>query len=432
MTDRDYPKNYYSDGMTLPAPRPTAQGEIACENCIVGGGIAGIMLARDLAAAKKDVILLEGSRLGWGASGRNGGFVVSGWAEGLAAIEARVGLEQAKALQALSFEGLEMVRSAIQVLDHGLLEGRGYLSLARHDDEEGLKRERDYLARHYGQELTYLSRAEVQERVHSPRYHQGLLDNSAFHVQALALCLALAADAEKSGARFHETSPVVSFERPASAWHIRTAQAKITCRNLVLCSGGYGGAEMGRLARGYLPISTYLILTEPLGEPLEKAIATGSALADRRRAGNYFRKAAGGRLLWGGDITAFGLERPAEIGEKLKRDARSVFPQLGDFRIEAAWGGRMAYARHKMPIVGPLDGGLWACCGFGGHGMNTGPICARLVAEGVTGASDRYRLLSPFGPSWNGGFLGPLAAEVIFRGMKLRDAWQERSARGSS
>jgi gamma-glutamylputrescine oxidase len=331
-------------------------------------------------------------------------------------------------LHALSVEGLEMVREAIENRDPSLQEGQGYLSLARHDDEDGLKRERDHLARHYGQKLHYLSRREVQEKVNSGRYHQGLLDGSAFHVQTLTLCLALADKAEQSGARLYEESPVIAIDSAGTKKRIKTAQARITCRDLVLCCGGYGGAETGRLAQAILPISTYVILTEPLGNRLDQAIATSAALADRRRAGNYFRKVSGSRLLWGGDITAFGLERPAAIGMKLKRDLRSVFPQLGDIAIEVAWGGRMAYARHKMPIVGPLGPGLWACCGFGGHGLNTGPICARLVAEGITGASDRYRLLAPFGLSWNGGVLGPLAAEAIFRSMKLRDAWQERRA----
>ena len=421
-----YPETCYSIGLPLPEVRPPAQGRIDCDCCVVGGGLAGIAVASELAAAGQEVIVLENRRLGWGASGRNGGLVISGWAKGLEAIERRLGLNGAKALQGLSNEGVEWVRAAIGRLDPRLFEGTGFLSLARREAASELKQERDHLLRHYGETLRYLSRAEVQAQVISPRYHQGLYDPRAFHIHALGFCLALAAEAESLGARFCEHSPVIKIDTGMPVKRVRTAEAEITCRHLVLCGGGYGGTEMDLLARSYLPISTYIIQTEPLEDRLDALLASEAGLADRRRAGNYFRKRVGGRLLWGGDITAFGREQPETIARNLKRELGTVFPQLADVRIEAAWGGRMAYARHKMPIVGPLQEGLWACCGFGGHGLNTGPICARLVAEGITGASDRYRLLAPFGLSWNGGILGPLAAEAIFRGMKLRDAWQER------
>ena len=151
-------------------------------------------------------------------------------------------------------------------------------------------------------------------------------------------------------------------------------------------------------------------------------------MSDERRAGNYYRIVDGDRLLWGGDITAFGELHPQHIARKMSRDLVGVYPQLADHQgeipVEYSWSGLMGYARHLMPEIGPLDDGLWACTSFGGHGANTAPIGGRLVAEAICSESERWNLFNAYGFPWNGGPLGPYAVESVYRKMQLGDQWR--------
>ncbi|MGH8359346.1 MAG: NAD(P)/FAD-dependent oxidoreductase, partial [Pseudomonas sp.] len=168
------------------------------------------------------------------------------------------------------------------------------------------------------------------------------------------------------------------------------------------------------------------VLTEHLGDRLAEAVCTSDAVGDNRRASDYYRIVEGDRLLWGGRITTRNLQDEKRLGQLLTQDILDVYPQLRGIRIDKAWSGLMGYARHKMPHIGPLGQGLWACTSFGGHGMNTAPIGARVIAEAICGETDRYRLFDAYGLEWNGGPLGPAAAQTVYAGLKMMDMFQEK------
>jgi gamma-glutamylputrescine oxidase len=401
------------------------QGHKATDVCIVGGGLAGLFLAQSLAQRSISSILIEARQIGAGASGRNGGFCSPGWAATHAAIEKKLGVASARELFELSREGFSMVRDTLQAVDAELTWGK--LQVSTFDAADALQRSRDHLARRYGYDIEYLDTESVRSRLDSRRYHQGLRDPGAFHCDPLQLCRALMSSLDPSSTELFEATPALGFSRMPAGWQVRTPQGSIQARRLVLCCGGYGGREVGRLRRMFLPITTYIVVTPPLAA-LGQVIRTTDAVSDDRRAGNYYRIVAGDRLLWGGDITAFGRHAPERIATRMGRDIAGFFPALagrdGSVAVEIAWSGLMGYARHMMPQVGPLADDLWACTSFGGHGLNTAPVAARLVAEGISGESDRWKRLAPFGFCWNGGLFGPLAAESVYRLMKLADRWR--------
>ena len=425
-----YSDTYYTATLRPAPPRPALIGNTHADVCVVGGGLAGLSTAWELLARGKSVVLLEAARLAWGASGRNGGFVSQGWAQGLPAIERRCGRAQAAALFTLSLEGVEAVRAMITRHQlPGCAPTSGALNLTRYEDGENLKRQAERMATEFNVPLEYLDRVAVQERLSTDRYFQGLRDPKGFHFHPLNYCLGVAALIERQGGALYEHSPMVRVERHAAGHRVITAHGSVACEHVVYCCGGYGGKEFGRLRRAFLPIATYVVLTEPLGERLQASIRTTDALGDDRRAGDYYRIVEGDRLLWGGHITTRALQDERRLAALLTADILDVYPQLQGLKIDKAWSGLMGYARHKMPHIGPLAPGVWACASFGGHGMNTAPIAGRVVAEAICGETDRYRLFEPFGLRWNGGPFGPVAAQLVYTGLRVMDRVQEARAR---
>ncbi len=184
----------------------------------------------------------------------------------------------------------------------------------------------------------------------------------------------------------------------------------------------------GRLKRSFLPIATYVMLSEEAPELIRTAIATTDAIGDNRRAGDYYRLVEGGkRLLWGGRITTRAAS-PAALAGELRREMVGTYPQLKDLKTELAWSGLMSYARHLMPQIGEMQPGVWHCTAFGGHGLNTTAIGGKLVAEGILGQSDRYKLFKPFGLVWAGGYAGLAVAQLTYWKLQAQDWWRERAA----
>lgn len=426
-----YPNSFYAATRLTAPDRPPLHGRRTADVCVVGGGLAGLSTAWELVQRGRSVILLEQQRVAWGASGRNGGFVLQGWSEGLGAIEKRCGTDAAKALFRLSLEGVDIVRDTIS--RHalpGCAPTTGKLSVVRYDNADGLQRFRDRVAAEFGFEFEYLDTTRVREVLRTGRYFQALRDRHGFHFHPLNFCLGLAGLIEQAGGVIHEGTAMTGIRRSGPTLQVETPGGSIDCGAVVYCCGGYGGPEFGRLRRSFLPIATYVVLTERLGDRLHDVIRTTDAVGDDRRASDYYRVVDGDRLLWGGRITTHHEQDEARLSAMLTRDILDVFPQLDGIGIDRAWSGLMGYARHKMPHIRELEPGIWSCASFGGHGMNTAPIGGRVVAEALCGESDRVRLFSPYGLDWNGGPFGPPAAQTVYAGLKLMDYIQEtRSAR---
>ena len=408
---------YRRVGGEVPA-RPALVGRTEAETCIVGGGLAGLGMALSLAERGRASVLLEAGRIGDGASGRNGGMASAGFTRGHGFVAARAGAAVADALYRLSLDGLALLRRRIgrHAIACGLVEGVVEASW-RHDAGE-LERAAEPL-RALGARLEVWPRARLRQAYRSRRYRAGILDRDGFHLDPLALCRGLADAAEALGAVLHEASPALELAPAGGGWRLRTAAGEILARQVVLCTSADRPALAPALDRAVLPIRSHIVVTEPLGSRLALAVNAPHAVYDDRLATGYYRPLAGGRLLWGGRVDA--LPGPRSVEAALRRDLALVFPQLADVPFAAAWTGAMGFVRHRMPVVRPLVRGLWVATGFGGHGLNTTTLAGELVASALVEGDRRWGLLEAFGLPWNGGPLGPLAAQAFYSTFQLRD-----------
>jgi glycine/D-amino acid oxidase-like deaminating enzyme len=198
--------------------------------------------------------------------------------------------------------------------------------------------------------------------------------------------------------------------------------------HIIFATGGYTGGLMPVLRRAVLPISTYMMVSEPAPELIATAIRTPEAVLDDRRASDYYRVVDGGkRLLWGGRITTKAASA-AGIAAELRAEMEHVYPQLAPLRTEVSWSGQMAYARHLMPQIGKLAPGAWHVTAFGGHGLNTTALAGRVVAEAICGETNRIAAFAPFPLVWAGGAVGLAVAQATYWKLQLQDWWRERAA----
>ncbi len=405
--------------------RQILRGAIKADVCVIGGGLAGLTTALELSRRNIKVILLEARKLAWAASGRNGGFVSSGFAEGIEAVQARVGLDAARALYLLSAQGTEYVRGEIENSDPSIKMGDGWIVALRRRDNGDLRGYRDMMARDYGEDFEFLSAEQTRTRLNSPRYFESIANPKAFHFHPLRYSLMLAAKAEAHGAVIHEDTAALSVQSHGSDWRIKTAHGEVTARHVVHCVSSLDRNIHPASGRAVLPVATYVAVTEPLKQ---EAIRTASAIADTRRAGDYYRLIDGGRILWGGRITTR-IAEPARLAERMKRDMLSTYPQLGSPRIDYSWAGLMGYALHKMPLIGRDAQGQWFATAFGGHGMNTTAMAGGLIARAIADGDDEYRRFAAYAPVWAGGQFGRVGVQASYWYMQLRDRLDEaRSA----
>lgn len=426
----DYIDSHYSRSLADDRAYPVLNGPVEGDCLIVGGGLAGLSTALELARRGLRPLVFEAHRIGHGASGRNGGIVSPAFACGSEAITARVGDKAARDLHRMTIEGVAIVRSNIETL--GLAEARitpGLLHLRRFDQGGDLQAHADEFARHFDYPLTYLDRRAISDHLTSKRYFHGLDDTRAFHIHPLNYLRGLARQIVALGGAVFEQSPVLRVNTAGAEKRLVTATGTARARHIVFATGGYTGGLLPRLRRAVLPIATYMMLSEAAPDLLARVIHTRSAVLDDRRASDYFRLVEDGhRLLWGGRITTHAAGSSGII-HQLRREMVHVFPELQGLKTDISWSGQMAYARHLMPQIGQMGPGAWHATAFGGHGLNTTALAGRVLAEAISGESDRIRAFAPFPLSWAGGWAGLAVAQATYWRLQLQDWWRERSSR---
>lgn len=432
MRLHDYPASWYAATRDSAPERPPLRSHDEADVAVVGGGFAGLHTARLLVLQGKHVVLLERHRIGWGASGRNGGFVGPGYALRMGALIETLGIQHARRLYDQSKRGVAVVREAIEALGRAdILMGSGKLSLSRTDQGPDFAGRTRQLAEQLGASFEPWTTDEVRAVLVTPRYHQGIHDPLSFHIHPLNLALALARDIEAKGGHIHEFSDATGLARDDDGWRLATSGGSVQARHVVLAGNADLGSVHAHIAGAVLPVATYVAVTEKIGPKLAEAIRWRGAIADTRRAGDYYRVVDGDRLLWGGRITTDTRE-PRRLREMMRGDIVSAYPQLEDVRIAHAWPGIMGYAPHKMPQVGEIAPGLWVCSAFGGHGVAQTAAGADAVAAGIAGDPSLVQLFAPFGTSWAGGRFGRVATQFAYWGLQMRDWWDEtRQARNA-
>jgi gamma-glutamylputrescine oxidase len=412
---------------TAPAREVSAplRGVEACDVCIIGGGLAGITTARELQRRGRIAVLLEARRIAWAASGRNGGFVGNGFAAGIAEIIERVGLKNTQALYRLSAHGTEYIRREIARLDASIRMSDGVIIVQRTNDPAGARRRQEMMLRDFGEGLEVLSTEQTRALLDTERYFQSFRYPRSFTIHPLRYAQALADDARHGGARFYEDTAALNVRNAGSGFIVRTAHGEVHSAHVVHCVSSLDRRIHDLSGRAVLPVATYVAVTEPLKQD---AIRTRSGIGDMRRAGDYYRLVTDDRLLWGGRITTR-LSEPLRLARMMKRDMLAVFPQLGNPRIDYAWAGLMAYALHKMPLIGRAADGQWFATAFGGHGLNTTAMAGILLARAIADGDDEYRRFAAFAPQWAGGPFGRAGVQASYWWMQAKDRLDERADR---
>jgi gamma-glutamylputrescine oxidase len=367
------------------------------------------------------VVLLEARRLAWGASGRNGGMVGSGYSIGHRGLVNLVGEGPARELNDLTRAALGLIRARIEryAIDCEPTAG-GHVHCSWFDDGGALKAEVEWLARVFGETQEFWPREKVRELYRTKRYHDALFGAEGFQFHTLNFSLGIARAAEANGAILYEASPVTGFDLGAEPKVVNTPRGRVRADHVVFCLSGYIDGLHPKLARATLPVATYVMLTEPIPkERLESAIRAPYAVSDTRFASDYYRPLPDGRILWGGRVSS--AAAPRRLLRRMLGDLVKVYPQLEGIEGEVAWPGTMGYARHKMPQIGELEPGVWYCQGFGGNGMCPTTVGGEAIAAAIAGEDERISLFEPFGLDYAGGRLGPLAAEALYAWWRLRD-----------
>ena len=415
--------HYLDHSREPPIDAPVLDDLVETGVAIIGGGLAGLAVALPLVERGVDVVLLEAGEVGAGASGRNGGFVQLGWAKDDDALIKAAGPADAQALFDLARDAVDLVRQRIEHYRIDCDPVAGVIEASWFGDDARLAEQAALAAERHGVPFRHLPAEELQELYRTRRYRGGILDPVSFHADPLALVRGYARAAQGHGLRLFQHSPALKLSRgPDGEWLVGSRLGAVRAQHVVLAGSAYGLDPDGRLRRVLLPVISYVLATEAAPERLGQVIRAPYAVFDDRFATGYWRPLADGQLIWGGRIGM--LERPPGLLRAMRRDLGEVFPELADLKVEALWSGRMAFTRHRMPLVRALEPGLWTSSGFCGHGLGTTTAAGEVLAGAIVGDDDRIGLFDRFRPSWAGGPFGPLAAQLVYHGMALKDRWR--------
>jgi gamma-glutamylputrescine oxidase len=416
----DYIDSYYSRTLGAKPQRPALDSAVSADVCIIGGGLAGLACALGLAERGKSVALLEGNRIGWGASGRNGGFVLAGFAAGPDEIAAKVGNGQARDMIALTYKSLELIRKRISDYNIACNPVAGHLRASWYDDAEAVEEKVEKM-RGFGFNVEMWERGRVREACRTGRYYDGAFYPDFFHMHPLAYAHGIATAGEIRGVRIFEDSMALSVDRAENGFEIKTALGAVRAKEIVYCGSAYFNGLSPRVQNSCLPVATYVMVTQPLApEKIASAITVPYAIRDDRWADDYYRILPDNRILWGGRV---GLRRgtPKKLKEMMLGDMLKVYPQLEGAEAETAWSGLMGYTVHKMPLIRKLGDGVWCCTNFGGNGLGPTTMGGELIAKAIAERDETYKLFKPFGFKYTGGVLGPLVAQAAYHSWELGD-----------
>ena len=384
--------SYYAASARAAVARPSLEGTVDCDVCVVGAGIAGCSSALHLAQAGLSVVQLEQHRVSWGASGRSGGQALVGIAASQAKLERLVGAADARAMWEVSVEALALMRELIRRYSIECDWTEGYLYAAvkeRHTRElqaelTELRTRLDYPS------VRYVPREELRTLLATERYLGALYDSNSAHLHSLNYTLGLARAAEQLGARIFEGTRAVAFSAEGARVRVQTQSGEVRARFLVLCGNVYLGDTAPALASKIMAVATYIVATEPLGEDrARQLIANNAAVSDMNWVLDYFRRSADTRLLFGGRVNYSGLKSFDAPGATRARMLR-VFPQLDGVRIDYAWGGHVDITLNRAPHFGRLAPNVYFLQGFSGHGIALTGIAGKLVAEAIRGTAARF------------------------------------------
>ena len=390
-----HPDSYYVASANAMPDHPQLAGSVYADVCVIGGGLTGVSAALHLAERGYEVVLLEAARVGAGASGRNGGQVMSGQRLGVSDLEKAFGIARSRLLWLLAEEAKATVRE--RIARHAIpcdLRPGGLIAAHSPREARRLERDAEHLREAYDYpHARYVDRGELQEMLATRRYFGGLLDAGACHLHPLNFVLGLADAAAAAGVRIFERSRALRIQdsRPPV---VSTAEGRVEARFVVLAMNGHLGNLIPRLAGWIMPINNFMIATAPLGEAAARDLIRNQvAVSDTKFVVDYFRLTTDHRLLFGGGET-YGPRFPEDIKGFVRRYMLRVFPQLADTGIDYGWGGTLAITRSRLPHFARLAPDVFVAHGYSGQGVALATLAGKLIAEAIAGTAERFDVMA--------------------------------------
>lgn len=385
-----YPDSYYTATANNIVERPCLQENIRCDVCVIGGGLTGINAALNLAEKGYSVVVLESERVGWGASGRNGGHAGGGPRHGVTELEQLLGKDDAQRHWDLNRIALTYCKDRItqHEIDCDWRDGNIHACFNIKETEE-TKREIDYLHQRYKAEhISFLSPEEMAGKIGTTVYAGGEMNSESGHMHPLNFILGLAIEAEKIGVKIFENSRVIKNDR-ANPSTLSTEYAQVIADKVVIGCNGYLEKLEPRIAGNIMPINNYVLATEPLSEDVARSlIRDNESVSDTRFVVNYYRLSPDRRMLFGGG-ESYTKKFPADIKKFVRKYMLRIYPQLAEARIDYGWGGTLAVTMNRFANFGRIDS-MYYAHGYSGHGLVLASFAGKLIADAIDGDDSEF------------------------------------------
>ena len=400
--------------------------DIDVDICVIGGGLTGISSAINLSKKGYSVILCEARKIGWGASGRNGGQLGIGMRKDQFTIEKKLGLRHAKELWSLGLEAVEDVKNLIKENEIDCHLVNGVMSTACFEkDIDEYKFEIEHMAKNYDFEgYKFFNKEKIREEINSKMYLAGLLNSGSYHLNPLKLTLGLAKVAQKNNVKIFENTPIEKIREEGDRVQVMSKKGLIRANQVVVACNGYLDSILGSKKNKFMPINNYVVATEPLGEKRARQIIKNNyAVCDTRFIIDYYRFSEDWRMIFGGGET-FTSNFVKNATSFVSKRMIKVFPQLQNVKIDYSWGGTLAITVNRLPHFGTLmNNKVSYAFGYSGHGLALSVLAGKLIAENIHGDHERFKFFSginhmsiPFGSI----FRRPIYSSAILY-YKIRD-----------
>ncbi|AZP13940.1 MULTISPECIES: NAD(P)/FAD-dependent oxidoreductase [Undibacterium] len=388
--DTQHAPSYYAASAHPSPERPALRGAIEADICIIGAGYTGLSAGLHLAEAGFKVVILEQAKVGWGASGRNGGQIVHSYSRDIDVIESSYGKEKAKPLAEMMFEGAQIIRDRVAKynIKCDLKDGGVYAALSK-KKVKALEEQKELWEKWGHKNLSLIDQpSEIKKVVNTDRYEAILVDKTGGHFHPLNLTLGEAAAFEQNSGVIYEHSAVTKVDRGANPV-VHTAQGQVKAKFVILACNAYIGDLEPKLAKMSMPCGTQVITTEPLGSMADELIPSDYCVEDNNFLLDYYRLSGDKRMIFGGGVI-YGARDPAHIESIIRPNMYKVFPQLKNVKVDYGWTGNFLLTLSRMPEVGKLSENIYYSQGCSGHGITFTHLIGRLLAEAIQGQAERF------------------------------------------
>ena len=391
MTHTALEKTYYAATANPSPERPPLQGDVHADVCVIGAGYTGLSTALFLAEAGVQVVVLEAVRVGFGASGRNGGQLVNSYSRDIDAVAQQVDGNAAKLIGDMAFEGNRIIRERIARYNISCdLKNGGVFAAFNDKQMQHLEAQQKLWAKQGYDKVELLDKEQLRQIVHTDEYIGGSIDHGGGHMHSLNLALGEAAAIESHGGKIYEQSPVVKIESGTTPI-VHTEQGRVLAKKVVVAGNAYLGNLVPELAAKAMPCGSQVVTTEILSNDMvQDLIPNGECVEDCNYLLDYYRITGDNRLLYGGGVV-YGARDPSNVEALIRPKMLKTFPQLKDVKIDFAWTGNFLLTLSRLPQVGILNNHIYYSQGCSGHGITYTHLAGKVLSEAILGRPERMQ-----------------------------------------